>query len=128
MMRDLIRLLTAAVEQKLAHEVPQLVRRLLLRLLAGVFGLAAFVCLLDALWIALIPKVGPVGAPAIIAGVLVLAALICLALSHVRRRVVIVTTSVPPQAAADPASMFRDNKAAILAALFTAAFERGSRR
>lgn len=127
MMRDLIRLLTAAVEQKLAHEVPQLVRRLLLRLLAGLFGLAAFVCLLDALWIALIPKVGPVGAPAIIAGILALAALICLALSHVRRRVVIVTATVPPQAA-DAGALFRDNKAAILAALFTAAFERGSRR
>ncbi len=132
MMRDLLRLLTVAVEQKLAHEIPHLVRRIMLRMVAALFGLAAFAVLLNMLWIALIPKVGPVGAPAIIAGVLAFIAAVCLALSYRRRHVVVVTASVPPHAAAhmaaDAAGVFRDHKAAILTALFTAAFERGSRR
>lgn len=129
MLRDLFRLLTVTAEQKLAHELPYLMRRLAFRLIAAIFGLGAIACLITAFWIYLIPEVGPAGAPLVIAAVLAVLALIFLGLGR-RRRVIVVTTTPGPdlRAAADATDLFRDNKAAILAALFTAAFNTGKRR
>lgn len=127
MLRELLRLLTVTAEQRLAHEIPYLMRRLAFGLVAGLFGLAAFACLITAFWIYLIPEVGPAGAPLVIAAVLAVLAVVFLGLGR-RRRVIVVTAPGPDvRMTGDPSGVFRDNKAAILATLFTAAFNSGKR-
>jgi hypothetical protein len=128
MFRELLRLLTLTVEQRVAHEVPGMVRRLAFRLVAGIFLLAGFACLVTSLWIYLIPEVGPAGAPLVIAGLLFLMAVIFLILGR-RRRVIVVAAAGPdPRMAASTAGFYPGGKAGLLAALFTAAFASGARR
>jgi len=82
-MQDLIALVLAVVQAAaLQRARPSRARRLCVA--AGVAGLVlcylvASACLLTALWLFLLPRVGEVGAPLVIAGLLVVKALVILA-------------------------------------------------
>lgn len=69
----------------------------LFALVAGAFGIAALTCALDAVWIYAEPKVGPAGAPLIVAGLLFL---LCLAALVFARRASMAPPPAPPSPAA----------------------------
>jgi hypothetical protein len=95
----------------------------LLGMVAALFAVAALGCAAAALWLALLPSVGPIYAPLILAGVLLLIALVILAFARrtLRRRPPQSTSVAPAELAAlleaaEP--LFNEHKGtALLAAL-----------
>jgi hypothetical protein len=81
-MRDLIRLALALAEQAAVRHCRQAAARVAwvaaVALVAGGCGIAAIACGLAALWIYAVPRVGPVGAPLVVAGTLLVLGLVVL--------------------------------------------------
>ncbi len=127
-MREMLRLLVRLADSQMAQERPSLVTRALCGLVAGLFLLAAFSLALVSFWIYLLPEVGPVGAPLIIAGLLFLVGLLFLLLARRRPMLVVADPAADPRYASSAASPLAANKSALLLALFTAAFQSGARR
>lgn len=128
-MSDLLRLLTLLAEKRAPRQKPGFFARIGLSAIAGFFLLWALFCALIALWIYVIPFVGPAGAPLVVAGVLLVIALVCLALSR-KRPVAVMPQPVrrEQQKAVEAENLFKEHKGALLLALFTAAFQSGVSR
>ncbi|MBB4062898.1 phage holin family protein [Gellertiella hungarica] len=126
-MRELLRLLIHVADSQMARERPSLVTRTVCGLIAGFFMLAAAGCGVAALWIALLPSLGPAGAPLAIAGLLFVIGLVFLLVARRRPVLVVADPAADPRhpSAGSPLSA---NRSALLLALFTAAFQSGARR
>ncbi len=127
-MREMLRLLVHVADSHMARERPGIVTRAVCGLIAGLFMLAALALALTALWIYLLPVLGPAGSPLAIAGGLLLVGLVFLMLARRRPVLVVADPATDPRYAAAAASPFSANKSALLLALFTAAFQSGARR
>lgn len=127
-MREMLRLVVRLLDSQMADERPGLLARALCGLAAGLFLLAAFSLALVALWIALLPQVGPVGAPLVVAALLLVTGLIFLLLARRKPVLVVADPASDPRAAAASTNPLASGKSALLLALFTAAFQSGARR
>lgn len=129
-MREMLRLIIRLADSQMARERPSLLTRLFCGLVAGLLLLAAFGLGLVALWIALLPEIGPVGAPLVIAALLLVAGLVFLLMARRRPVLVIADPAMDPRAAAaaTSANPFASGRNALLLALFSAAFQSGARR
>jgi hypothetical protein len=131
---ELIRLVLAAVEGIVARSVGHFVRRLVYVAscvaLALCCGISAFGCALAALWIYAIPHVGAVGAPLVVAAVLLVIGLGLIALSRrsPRARHPLPAVSIDYAAvAAELSDMVREHKAPTLIAAFLAGVMAGTK-
>lgn len=127
-MRELFRLFIHAMDSQMTRERPGLMQRAVCGLAAGLCLLSALAAGMTSLWIYLLPIAGPAGAPLAIAGVLLVAGLLFLALARRRPVLVVADPSRDPGYAAAATNAFASNKSALLLALFTAAFQSGTRR
>ena len=96
---------------------------------AACCGCAAIACALAALWLYVLPLVGPTGAPLVVAGVLLV---MCLALTVVLRHELRPRPPPPPGIApsvllAEATRLLNENKAAVLMAALLAGLVAGRR-
>lgn len=128
-MTDLLRLLTLLAEKRTPRQKPGFFARIGFSAIAGFFLLWALFCALIALWIYVIPFVGPAGAPLVVGGVLLLIGLIFLLLARKRPVAAVPQPArVAQQNAVEAENLFKQHKGALLLALFTAAFQSGVSR
>lgn len=115
---DLIKIAAAVAESSAARPAGRCVACAAVGTVAAVLCvITASGCALTALWIYLLPEMGPVGAPLVVAGVLLVMCFIMLAVV----RYGLTPRAPPPRAAAAPALLLadvtrlvKDNKAPVL--------------
>ncbi len=128
-MTDLLRLFTLLTDRKMHQETPGIFARFGLCACVYLFVFMALLSALVALWISMLPIVGPALAPLVVSGVLLVLALLFYGLLRRRR----VATTAPSalragETAVEVEGIFREHKGALLLALFTAAFQSGVTR
>jgi hypothetical protein len=95
-------------------------------LVAVLLALTAAGCAVAALWIYLLPLLGPVGAPLAAAGALLVAALVLLLIARRVLRPQPTTAAPPVDAAAELTRLTRDHKVEMLVAALTAGLVAGA--
>ena len=98
--------------------------------LAGAsFGFAAIACALVALWLGILPQVGPVGAPLVVAGVLLFMCVVLFAVVRyeLKPRPQPAAPSVPAVLIADATRLINENKGSVLLAALLAGLAVGGR-
>ena len=109
----------------------QLMLATLCAIVAAAAMVASIACVIGALWIFLLPRLGPVGAPLVIAGVLLTFAIILLAITRrlSRRRQAVVSAGPDPTLILGEATdLFRKHKGSMLLAALVAGLIVGNER